>query len=232
MKYLQSSGLIISIILFISLPGQDTEQKVDCKVLKAEISGQYTGECKKDLAHGFGKAVGKDTYEGQFRRGLPHGKGIYTFASGAVFTGRWKKGLRNGRGTLLISVEGKDSVIVGVWKDDEFVKTSVVDDKFSYNIVYRRSVDRIRILPMGTKNEISIKIERFGMPLQARDLLLYGSSGNQVISHYFTGFQDVEFPFRATVTYLVPNKLMTGVLNCEVRFEIYRPGGWEVILQH
>lgn len=232
MKYLPSSGLIISIILFTSLLGQATEQKVDCKVLKPAISGQYSGDCKQGLAHGSGKAVGEDSYEGRFRKGLPHGRGTYTFSSGAVFTGRWKNGLRHGRGKLVFSVGSRDSVLVGRWKNDEFVRARVIDDKTSYNIVYSRSVDRIRVIPMGRKDEISIKITRSGLPTQIRELLLNGSSGIPVESAYFIGFQRVEFPFHATVRYQVLNKMRTAVIDCEVQFEIYRPDGWEVNLQH
>ena len=233
MKYLPSSGLIISIILFTSLPGQDTKQKVDCQVLKPEISGQYSGDCKRGLAHGSGKAVGEDTYEGRFKKGLPHGKGTYTFSSGAVFTGRWKNGLRNGRGRLRMTIGGRDSVLVGTWRNDEFVSKKAIDDKeASYDIIYSRSIERIRIIPMGRKNDIFIKIMRSGLPIQVRELLLSGSSGIPVESAYFIGFQGVEFPFKATVRYQVLNKMRTAVLECEFRFVIYRPDGWEVILQH
>ncbi len=232
MKYLQSSGLIISIILCISLSGQDAEQKVDCKVLKPEISGQYSGDCRKGLAHGFGKAVGEDTYEGRFKKGFPHGKGTYIFSSGAVFTGRWKKGLRHGAGKLQISVGGRDSVIVGIWKNDGFVRAKITDDKSAYKIVYRKNIDRIRVIPMGRGNEISIRITRNGLPIEVEDLILSGSSGTQIESPYFIGFLNVDFPFNAAVRYQAPSTLRAAYLNCEVEFEIYRPDGWEVNLQH
>lgn len=232
MRYLQSSGLIISIILFTSLPGQDAEQKVDCKVLKPEISGQYSGDCKRGLAHGSGKAVGEDTYEGRFKKGLPHGKGTYTFSSGEIFTGRWKNGLRHGRGKLQISIGGRDSVIVGVWKNDEFFRAKVNDDKSSYKIVHSRGIDRIRIIPMGRENEISIKFTRSGATIGIDGLILDGSSGTPIEWPYYIGFQNVVFPFQATLRYQVPSLLGTVFLDCEVEFEIYKPDGWEVNLQH
>ena len=44
-----------------------------CKVLMKEISGSYSGECKKGLADGKGEAKGVDRYIGAFKKGLPDG---------------------------------------------------------------------------------------------------------------------------------------------------------------
>jgi hypothetical protein len=54
----------------------------ECKVLMPEISGSYTGKCKKGLAQGKGLAIGTDTYEGRFLKGLPDG-------TGKIYMGRW-----------------------------------------------------------------------------------------------------------------------------------------------
>ena len=43
--------------------------QTECKVLKAEISLIYKGECKNGLAHGVGEALGRDFYEGEFKNG-------------------------------------------------------------------------------------------------------------------------------------------------------------------
>ncbi|HEX5742262.1 MAG TPA: hypothetical protein VFY09_00005, partial [Flavobacteriaceae bacterium] len=45
----------------------------DCKVLNDSINQSYAGKCKKGLAYGKGIAKGIDTYEGNFKNGLPHG---------------------------------------------------------------------------------------------------------------------------------------------------------------
>ncbi|KAI9093743.1 hypothetical protein DFS34DRAFT_256569 [Phlyctochytrium arcticum] len=44
--------------------------------------------------------INKDQYLGEWKDGLKHGKGIYTYAqTGAVYEGEWVKDLRNGLGT-------------------------------------------------------------------------------------------------------------------------------------
>jgi hypothetical protein len=62
---------VLASFLFLSL-AQGFSQGV-CKVLKSEIANQYEGSCKKGLANGKGIAVGRDKYEGNFKKGYPHG---------------------------------------------------------------------------------------------------------------------------------------------------------------
>ena len=94
----------------------------NCKVLKAEINGSYTGECKKGKANGKGKAVGTDSYDGDFVAGLPHGKGTYTWPNGNVFNGEFLNGKKEGKGILVVKRENlKDSTIEGFWENDKYV---------------------------------------------------------------------------------------------------------------
>ncbi|MFZ5572048.1 MAG: hypothetical protein ACOZF0_16740 [Thermodesulfobacteriota bacterium] len=74
------------------------EQK--CRVLDPDIAQEYKGECKDGLANGKGLAKGKDTYEGEFLNGKPHGKGTYSWHNGDVYKGDWVEGMRSGWGTL------------------------------------------------------------------------------------------------------------------------------------
>lgn len=93
----------------------------DCSVEKAELKGTYTGDCKKGKAQGNGKAVGTDTYEGQFKAGLPDGEGTYTWKNGNVYTGHFSKGLRDGKGTIVFKIQnGNDSMVDGYWKKDVY----------------------------------------------------------------------------------------------------------------
>ena len=93
-----------------------------CKVLKAEICGIYTGECKKGKAAGKGKATGTDSYDGDFVAGLPHGKGTYTWANGNVFNGEFLNGKKEGKGILVIKRENlKDSTVEGYWENDRYI---------------------------------------------------------------------------------------------------------------
>ena len=93
----------------------------DCVVGKESLKGTYTGDCKDGKANGSGKAVGTDTYEGQFKSGLPEGRGTYTWANGDVYTGTFSKGLRSGVGTFtFIKDDGTDSSYIGYWKKGEY----------------------------------------------------------------------------------------------------------------
>lgn len=116
------NAFVATIILFssFSIPTQLMAQ--DCKVLDANLTGTYTGECKNGKAEGKGKAVGLHTYEGEFKAGLPEGLGTYTDGLGNSFKGTFKKGKREGQGVANIKTEkGIDSVITGFWKKDNYI---------------------------------------------------------------------------------------------------------------
>lgn len=92
-----------------------------CEVETKNLMGTYTGECKKGKANGNGIAKGIDTYEGDFKSGLPDGKRTYTWNNKNVFTGKYVKGLREGKGIMIFKKEnGQDSVVEGFWKKDIF----------------------------------------------------------------------------------------------------------------
>ena len=93
----------------------------NCEVDRESLKGTYTGDCKKNKAHGKGKAVGIDTYEGDFRNGIPDGNGKYTWSNKNVFEGKYVKGLREGKGTMTFKRAGaQDSVVEGYWKKDAY----------------------------------------------------------------------------------------------------------------
>ena len=58
-------------------------------------------------------------YVGEWKDGKMNGQGTDTSADGAVYVGEWKDGKRNGHGTFTTPVKGE--VLIGIWKDDEFV---------------------------------------------------------------------------------------------------------------
>lgn len=94
----------------------------NCTVELASIKGTYTGECKKGKANGKGKAVGTDTYEGQFKSGLPDGEGIYVWSSGNRYNGAFSSGRKEGIGTMLYKrANASDSIVEGFWKNDLYV---------------------------------------------------------------------------------------------------------------
>ncbi|MDO5979682.1 hypothetical protein [Flavivirga spongiicola] len=90
----------------------------NCKVLLNTINNAYQGDCKKGKADGEGLAKGIDTYLGAFKKGLPHGFGIYTWHDGKTYKGQFKKGKKEGQGELSFKA---DSIITGFWKKDVYI---------------------------------------------------------------------------------------------------------------
>ena len=94
------SPLVLTILLnavfmlSLNLNAQD-----DCKVLTEALQGEYTGDCKKGLAHGTGESKGIDIYRGDFKKGLPNGTGTYIWKNGNSYEGEFKDGKRNGIST-------------------------------------------------------------------------------------------------------------------------------------
>jgi len=53
--------------IFCCLLSVTASPQQKCNVLRKDISGEYIGECKKELAHGLGLAKGENTYEGDYQ---------------------------------------------------------------------------------------------------------------------------------------------------------------------
>ncbi|MDP4262856.1 MAG: hypothetical protein Q8941_10020 [Bacteroidota bacterium] len=110
--------LVIACISFVSSRALPQE----CMVAKEPLKGIYTGDCKNGKADGKGKAVGTDTYEGEFKAGLPDGQGTYTWSNGNSYTGKFVKGLKEGKGVLNYKrTNASDSMIDGYWKKDGYI---------------------------------------------------------------------------------------------------------------
>lgn len=79
----------------------------DCRVRDAYLRGAYEGDCdeRTEMAQGKGEAKGADTYVGEFVKGRPTGKGVYTWESGARLDGSFKEGKANGLG-VYVSAKG------------------------------------------------------------------------------------------------------------------------------
>jgi len=69
-----------------------TTPQMNCEVVVPELYGHYKGGCERGKAHGRGKAIGKNLYEGEFVNGYPEGQGTYIWADEAQFVGQFKKG--------------------------------------------------------------------------------------------------------------------------------------------
>ncbi len=94
----------------------------NCKVLDKDLVGTYTGDCKNGKAEGVGKAVGTNTYEGEFKLGYPDGVGMYTDVKGNSYKGSFKKGKREGDGVAVVMNEkGEPTTVKGFWKKDKYI---------------------------------------------------------------------------------------------------------------
>jgi hypothetical protein len=97
-------------------------QSSTCVVNVKELQGSYEGECKSQKAHGKGKAIGEDTYEGDFKNGFPEGTGKYTWKNGSWYEGAFKNGLKEGEGVLhLFTANQKDSTVTGFWRKGAYI---------------------------------------------------------------------------------------------------------------
>ena len=217
------------VLILCSLLSQSSAQ-TSCRVLKPQIDGTYTGDCKDGLAEGKGEATGIDFYKGEFVKGLPDGKGIYIWKNGATYEGQWKKGLRDGTGTYSHKIEGKDSILIGKWKKDEYLGNP---NSPRYTVEYTNSLARVSIMKVGDRQFIQYKFSRNGIESNnISNLLMQGSSGTETILPLFTGFERVTFPFKGKLTFNAPNAFQTVTLSCELRFTIYEPGAWIVTMYY
>ena len=222
--------IIMTLLLFFSL--KNKAQNSDCKVLLPDISGKYTGDCKDGLADGKGTAEGKDKYVGNFKKGLPNEHGIYVYSTGDVFEGDWKKGLRHGPGKLKTKINGKDTIITGTWKNGKLKEKA--DKSVKYEIVRNIGVLSNAFRKTGEGHDIKIRFYYGGIPTLGKFNFStsYYSSGIVKIIGNDIVVENVEFPFKATYVYSVPDKFGYSVLFDSFEFIIHQTGDWEVQLRH
>lgn len=225
--------LFFSVLLSICLV-KASAQNPDCKVLVDSLKGTYTGGCKSGKADGAGKATGTDIYDGEFKNGLPDGKGKYSWKNGDVYEGSFKKGLKEGYGELRKNSEAKDSVLTGFWKKDiykgKFEKPYMVHNTTS-------DVSRVEVNKTGNADKtvtVSVTLLTGTGPLNSRgNKALATMTDVQIIKGVFlykasstisnkdvTIFRGVDFPFRA--------RFYFG--NASVDVEIFEAGEWDILV--
>jgi len=71
------------------------------------LIGHYHGDCdnESELPQGQGEARGADTYVGAWRKGKPHGTGVYRWENGARLEGTFRDGKAEGAG-FFVSASG------------------------------------------------------------------------------------------------------------------------------
>lgn len=213
-------------ILFILIPflliGQES-----CKVMVPEIAEQYLGKCKKGLANGKGLAIGVDRYEGSFKKGYPDGKGTYTWSTGAVYTGDWVGGKRNGVGSYSYSEDGKLSVQQGIWEDDKYIGPEPEKPK----IITSTSIERYSFQRQGDGNQVTINFYLSGNSnIDLENFSAVSNSGTRFESPGKVGFEGIVFPFICKLSYSSWNKTRTSRVMTRFEFEIKDSGRWTLNL--
>lgn len=206
-------------------------QQTDCKVSMPNLSGTYTGGCKKGFAQGKGVAQGVDRYEGQFNKGMPEGKGVYSWADGSVYDGQWVNGARDGKGKMVFHLAGKDSIVSGFWKDDKYIGEKYIQP---FKITRNLGVVRYNFYKMGAQgSDISFKIFLGGkINSDIEGFSLASDSGSEFQLGSATGFQNVHFPVSIKITYRTWNLFHTAQSDVTFEFEINDPGKWEISINN
>ena len=86
----------IAAVLFVACT---TAWGQSCKVLDPELQSTYSGPCVSGLAEGEGRATGSAEYEGGFKAGMKHGKGVKRWPNGDRYEGGFANDRKHGRGT-------------------------------------------------------------------------------------------------------------------------------------
>lgn len=209
-------------------------QEPDCKVLLDSLKGTYTGGCKKGKADGEGKAVGINTYEGEFKNGLPEGKGKYTWSNGDYYYGSWKKGMKEGKGQLHQFSDGKENLVEGYWKKDQyrgeyenpFVITNVTTDIGRTQVTKMNENDNsisITVESLVTNTSLYSSTYQTSVVMTAHQITrgtYISKSNNALTNKEITIFRGVVFPF----------KCMFNFGQSMIEIEFFDKGAWDVIV--
>ena len=197
------------------------------QVKNDRLSGNYEGGKKKELADGNGKAVGKDTYEGKFKKGLPEGIGIYTFgenvtldgfvfAAGDKYEGAFKKGKFEGKGKITF-VDKEKGVLEGYFEDGKY--TGKTKDGYIWMKEESSGINRIIVQKRNSsKNEISLT----GIGELIEIGAVHGSFNSS--AQTWTDIRSEEFPF----TIYLKGVNAANYSRCVVKVVIESPGTWEI----
>lgn len=214
------------LILFL---GSILYAQEECKVLLPEISGSYTGKCKKGLAHGKGLAVGTDTYEGRFLKGLPDGDGKYTWADGRVYEGSWTEGMRDGKGIMTYPTAGENSIVTGYWKKDEYIGTEFIPP---YKVTRNQGLVRYSIRKVNEVGSgFSVGLYLAGsFNTDIDNFTMVPSSGQEFESGRKRGIENAIVPYNVSIKYRVWNQMHSQQHDVYFDFTINEPGTFEVTI--
>ena len=222
---------ILLLVATIFVASYSSFSQDDCKAFIETYVAQYEGDCKKGLADGNGKTLGKDYYVGEFKKGKPHGKGKFTWENGNFYDGEWKKGLKNGLGKLVLRRElQEDSVITGLWKNDTYVGE---EEEKEWQIINSRGVTRFKFQKVNddnANNEVQIRFRRNGAKFNQMEGLQLSGQGIAFEDALSVGFKSASFPFEGRVDCTVPNQFNTNTFYVTFEYLINKPGKWVITL--
>ncbi|MEO5985285.1 MAG: hypothetical protein ABIP80_07235 [Ferruginibacter sp.] len=178
----------------------------DCAVDLAALKGRYEGGCDKGKAHGQGKAFGYDSYEGEFKKGLPDGIGKYGWKNQNFYMGNMKKGLRDGKGEMhFMTISMADSSVSGFWKKDKYLG--------SYEKAYEIKAMTSRVSKINCRlsdkhgEDINFNVSAITSGVfTISDISIitgtyYRKNLQSLTNSSVTRIQQVTFPFRAIFTF-------------------------------
>lgn len=221
---IRKSALLIGILMLV-FSNSFAQEGVPVKVLMKEISGSYKGDLKDGLAHGKGTAKGEDTYSGEFKNGLPDGKGKYTYSNGNNFTGYFSKGLKNGKGVFNFNLGGNAMTQKGYWVNDDYVGTTNPEE--IYIVSNQVGIDSYSIKKIDdNEEEIIFSISRNGMKYVPSNFNIQSTSGQLLTQGKSLSITNYNLPVNCEISFTV-NK-SGNIMQCYFTFEILKPGKFNV----
>ena len=225
------------VALFIS--GAAIAQTTNCEVLMENLKGQYNGECKKGLANGEGAAQGIDSYHGSFKKGYPHGFGVYEYLDGSNYIGTFKKGLRDGYGIMNDMSSGNLIQYYGVWVADKLAIPN--DARGLYKV--DKLVGPSQIIPDVVRgneyeNQIFIEFTENGAPTKTATIKSFEISSGEYVENIdrtlnrtiqFTNIK--EFPVKLKLNYIY-KQIDWRKDDGELEVTLFVPGVWTIKLEH
>ena len=234
---MKSCLILFTALLLSKNPLMAQQDAGSCKVSIALLQGQYKGDCKNGLAEGKGEAIGTNRYEGQFKMGMPNGKGTYYYSDSSFYTGSMQDGIREGKGEMHYPLAGKpDSVIKGYWSADVYRGKNY--KTYDFNVADR--FDRVDIEPSSASGN-SITIETASTTGSPNGVTQNDAGSDYVltmvdlISMHPSTFIRKESSFnsntKASVTYYISKFPCTlqGTLSNGILFklELYKSANWK-----
>lgn len=217
---------ILFLVFFICFQLIGQNQTSNCKVVSPKLQGEYTGECKNRLANGKGTARGQETYEGEFKSGIPHGEGKYVYENGSFYLGEFKAGLRHGEGRMYEFNKETNEIKAGKfgkWKEDEFIE-EIFENK--YKII--QNINTLSTL----FDKVDEKSDRVEIMLGSRSVLqginINPSSGNFFMSGNNKAIiENCTFPLMVRMTYNA-QKGVSSTTTVRLEFELESRGHWKI----